>query len=148
MCINEFYFVNNNVLFRSIVDNGNKFEVRVIPESLVDVVLHLGHNQSGHNGYQRTYAAIKQLYYWIGMRAHILRYCKSCKVCAVQKVKKTQFEKQYIEPGVQPMEFVSMDLIGEFHPPSSKGNRYALTAVVCLQVTHFAYPSRTSQQKR
>ena len=43
------------------------------------------------------------------------------------------------------MEFVSMDLIGEFHPPSSKGNRYALTMqYVCLQVTLFAYPSRTN----
>ena len=46
------------ITFRSIVDNGHKFEARVIPESLRDVVLHLGHNQSGHNGYQRTYAAI------------------------------------------------------------------------------------------
>ena len=53
----DFYLVKNNVLFRSIADNGHKFEVRVIPESLVDVVLHLG-----HNGYQRTYAAIKHLY--------------------------------------------------------------------------------------
>ena len=52
---NQFYFIKNNVLFRSIVENGHKFEVRVIPESLRDVVLHLGHNQSGHNGYQRTY---------------------------------------------------------------------------------------------
>ena len=47
------------------------------------------------------------------------------------------------------MEFVSMDLIGEFHPPSSKGNRYALTApCVCSQDTPFAYPSRTSQQRK
>ena len=43
----EFYFVNNDVLFRSIVDNSHKFETRVIPESLVDVVLLLSHNQSG-----------------------------------------------------------------------------------------------------
>ena len=68
----EFYFVKNNVLFRSIVDNGHKFEARVIPKSLVDVVLHLGHNQSGHNEYQRTYAAIKHLYYLKGMRVQIL----------------------------------------------------------------------------
>ena len=74
------------MLFRSIAENGHKFEVRVIPESLKDVVLHLGHNQSGHNGYQRTYAAIKHLYYWKGMRTHVLCYCKSCKTCAVQKV--------------------------------------------------------------
>ena len=41
---NEFYFVKYDVLFRSIVDNGHKFEARVISGSLVDVVLHLGHN--------------------------------------------------------------------------------------------------------
>ena len=35
---NEFYFVNNNVLFKSIVDNGHKFKARVIPVSLMDVV--------------------------------------------------------------------------------------------------------------
>ena len=63
----QFYFVRNNVLSRSIVENAHRFKVRVIPESLKDVVLHLGHNQSGHNGYQRTYAAIKHLYYWKGM---------------------------------------------------------------------------------
>ena len=64
----QFYFVRNNVLFRSIVENGHNFKVRVIPESLKDVLLHLGHNQSGHNGYQRTYTAIKHLYYWKGMK--------------------------------------------------------------------------------
>ena len=42
---NEFYLVKNNVLLRSIVDNSHKFEARVIPDSLVDVVLHLGHKQ-------------------------------------------------------------------------------------------------------
>ena len=36
----QFYFVKNNVLFRSIVDNGHKFKARVIPEPLRDVVLH------------------------------------------------------------------------------------------------------------
>ena len=30
-----------------------------------------------------------------------------------------------------PMKLISMDLIGEFHPPSSKGNRYTLT-VICM----------------
>ena len=41
---NEFYCVKNDVLFRCSVDNGHKFEARVIPDSLVDVVLNLGHN--------------------------------------------------------------------------------------------------------
>ena len=31
----------------------------------------LGHNQSGHNGFQRTYAAIKRIYYWKGYAQRI-----------------------------------------------------------------------------
>ena len=92
----EFYIVKNNVLFRSIVDNGHKFKARVIPESLVDVVLHLGYNQSGHNGYQRAYAAIKCFCFWKGMRAQILQYCKNCKVCTLQKVKKPNLKSRYL----------------------------------------------------
>ena len=97
---------------------------------------------------REPYAAIKRLYYWKGMRTHILHYCKSCKTCAVQKVQKTQFEKQIFEPGVQPMEFVSMDLIGKFHPPSSRGNRYALTAVCMLTGYTFCIPikNKTAQE--
>ena len=55
----EFYYIENDILYRSIIDNGHKFSAAVIPEELTDTVLFLGHNQSGHNGYQRTYAAIK-----------------------------------------------------------------------------------------
>ena len=32
----------------------------------------------------------------------------------------------------QPMEFICMDLIGEFHPPTSRGHRYALTVMDML----------------
>ena len=38
------------------------------------------------------------------------------------------------------MEFMSMDLVSEFHPPSSKRNRYALTAVCMLTGYTFCIP--------
>ena len=57
-----------------------------------------------------------------------------------KRLKKTQFEKQIFEQGVQPMEFVCIDLIAEFHSPSSKGNRYALTAVYMLTGSTFCIP--------
>ena len=83
------------------MDNGQKFSAAVIPEDLTDTVLFLGHNQSSHNGYQRTYIAIKHSYYWKGMRKQVLVHCKTCVTCAKQKGQKTQFEKQIFEPGVQ-----------------------------------------------
>ena len=45
----QFYFIKKGVLYRSVVDNGHKFEAAVVPGDLIGMVLHLGHNQSGHN---------------------------------------------------------------------------------------------------
>ena len=41
------------------------------------------------------------------------------------------------------MEFIAMDLIGEFYPASSKGNRYTLTAVCMLTGFTFCIPLKS-----
>ena len=41
------------------------------------------------------------------------------------------------------MEFISMDLIGEFHPPSGKGHRYALIVICMLTGYMFCIPLKT-----
>ena len=41
------------------------------------------------------------------------------------------------------MEFISMDLIGEFHPPSQKGHRYALTVICMLTGYTFCIPLKS-----
>ena len=41
------------------------------------------------------------------------------------------------------MEFIAMDLIGEFYPASSKGNRYTLTAVCMLKGFTFCIPLKS-----
>ena len=42
-----------------------------------------------------------------------------------------------------PMQFISTDLIGEFHPPTSKGKRYALTVICMLTSYVFCIPLKT-----
>ena len=93
----EFYFVENDILYRTIIDNGQKFNAAVILDELTDTVLFLGHNQSAHNGYQRTYAAIKWSYYWKGMRKHILVHCKTCVTCVKQKHSKNTIQTANIQ---------------------------------------------------
>ena len=41
------------------------------------------------------------------------------------------------------MDFILMDLIGEFHPPSKRGNKYALTVICMLTGYVFCIPLRT-----
>ena len=64
---NEFYFVKNDVLFRSILDNGHIFGARVIPDLLVDVVLHLGFEESGTD-HNKTVIEIEERARSVGMR--------------------------------------------------------------------------------
>ena len=45
------------------------------------------------------------------------------------------------------MEFIAMDLIGEFHPASSKGNRYALTAICMLTGFTFCIPLKSKHRE-
>ena len=74
---------------------------------------------------------------------------KTVRYVQYKRFKRPSSKSKYSNQAFKPMEFVSMVLIGKFHPPSSKGNRYALTAqYVCLQVTLFAYPSRINQQRK
>ena len=141
-------FIKKGVLYRSMVDNGHKFEAAMVPEDLIGMVLHLGHisldiMDTKELMPQSSMSTIGKG--WENMHWFIV---KNCPTCAKQKVQKTQFEKQIFEPGVQPMEFVCIDLIGEFYPPSSKGNRYTLTAVCMLTGFTFCIPSRIKQHKR
>ena len=41
------------------------------------------------------------------------------------------------------MQFISMDLIGEFYPPTSKKHRYALTVICMLTGYVFCVPLKT-----
>ena len=91
----DFYFIKNDILDRSILDNVHKFSAAVVPDELTDTVLFLGHNQFGHNGYQRTYAAIKHSFYWKGMREHVLVHCKT-RVTYAKKTSKNTVEKANI----------------------------------------------------
>ena len=54
-----------------------------------------------------------------------------------------KFEKKIFKPSLQPMDFICMDLIGEFHPPTSHGHHYALIAVCMLTWFTWCVPLKT-----
>ena len=61
----------------------------------------------------------------------VREHVQACKFCQEHNKQAIKYSKYNFEAEPASMKFISMDLIGEFHPPSSKGNRYALT-VICM----------------
>ena len=110
---------------------------------MISTALLLTHDHTGHNGFRRTYAALKQLYYWKGMKKDVLMHCKHCQVCAKQKVERTKYIKDNFRPGSMPMESISMDLVGRLSKTSS-GHEYALTVICMLRGFMFCIPLKTN----
>ena len=74
---------------------------------------------------------VRRNYYWKGLRPDVVHYVKRCTVCRKYNSASPKYNKGTFQAPGAPMDFISMDLIGEFHPPSTRGNKYALT-VICM----------------
>ena len=129
----EYYSLDENeLLMRKVVDGGHEFCAIYLPSVLTFQVLRTAHDDLSHHGFPRTYAALKRVFYWRGMKEDIRKHCKTCARCQLHKLENVKFKRKIFKPSLQPMDFICMDLIGKFHPLTSHGHRYALTAVCML----------------
>ena len=134
------FTMENDILKRSLMVNGLLYKPIVTPSILKDCLIMLAHDEQGHNRFKRTYGSLQTVYYWKGMKRQIQLHCRRCRTCARHNVTTQELNKEHFAVPTQPMEFIAMDLIGEFHPASSKGNRYALTAICMLTGFTFCIP--------
>ena len=129
------YSIDDDVLYHCVTEGGQAFQAIYVPRTpsnLIQSILKAAHDDSSHNGFPRTYSAIRRLYYWKGIKEDIRQHCTSCYTCQLHRTAAVKFEAKHFKPGLRPMDFIAMDLIGEFHPPLSQGNLYALTGVCML----------------
>ena len=140
----EYYSLDENeLLTRKVIDGGHEFCAIYLPSVLIFQVLRTAHDDLGHNGFPRTYAALKRVFFRKGMKEDIRKHCKTCATCQLHKLENVKFERKIFRPSLQPMDFICMDLIGKFHPPTSHGHRYALTAVCMLTGFTWCVPLKT-----
>lgn len=117
----------------------------LIPKSQRNRILKSCHDEptAAHFGFFKTFFRVVLSYYWPGMRKDILRYVRSCTVCASQK---SSTEKQ---PGLMgnerkvsfPFQVISIDLMGKL-PTSSKGNSYLLVITDLFSKYTLVHPLR------
>ena len=110
------YYMEKGILKGFVEDGKQKFEVVVLPQVLSSTALHLAHEGLGHNGSPRTYALLKRYYYWKGLKPMVRKHVQACKFCQKHNKQAVKYSKYNFEAEPAPMKFISMDLIGEFHP--------------------------------
>ena len=91
----EYYNIDENgLLTRKVIDGGHKFCAIYLPAVLVLQVLHEAHDDLGHNGFPRTCAALKRVFYWKGMKENIRDHCKMCATCTLHRSKNIKFKRK------------------------------------------------------
>ena len=141
--IDQAYHVKDGILRKYVTDNKQRFDTIVVPIHYTLALLRLAHDELGHNGSARTYMLLRRLYYWKGMKPYVYKYVKQCRSCQQRNRQIVKYAQGQFKVPTTPMEFISMDLIGEFHPPSSKGHKYALTVICMLTGYTFCIPLMT-----
>ena len=139
----QLYLIRDKILKRYVIDGNCTYETTVIPRALTTQVLQMAYDNLGHNGTHRTYTLLKRLYYWKGLKPSVEKHIKMCYQCQRRNRKVFKYATLHFDVATFLMQFISMDLIGEFHPLTSRKCRYALTVICMLTGYVFCVPLKT-----
>ena len=74
----------------------------------------------------------------------MLKNTLRCVINVKEEINKyVKYATLHFDVATFPMQFISMDLIGEFHPLTSRKHRYALTVICMLTGYVFCVPLKT-----
>ena len=96
----------------------------VVPKSQQKSFLEMAHEESGHQGIDRTLARLSEMAYWVGQGRDVVHHCRYCARC--QFTKSSENKPAPLLPVIasKPWELVAVDILKV--PPSSQGNQYIL----------------------
>ena len=127
----QLYLVKDKILKRYVLEGDNTYETIVVPRALTAQILRMAYDELGHNGTHRNYTILKRLHYWKGLKLSVEKHIKICYQCQRRNKQVVKYATLHFYVATFPMQFISMDLIGDFHPPTDRNHRYALT-VICM----------------
>ena len=137
------YLVKDKILKRYVLEGDSTYETIVVPRALTAQILRMAHDELGHNGTHRTYTILRRLYYWKGLKPRVENHIKMCYQCQRRNKQVVKYATLHFDIATFPMQFFSMDLIGEFQPPANRKHRYALTVICMLTGYVFCVPFKT-----
>lgn len=98
----------------------------------------------GHKGVTKTYARIRERYFWPRMKIHIQQFIQKCSSCQLNKLTRLKTKQPLVltdTPG-ESFDKIAMDVVGPL-PSSPSGNVYILTIQDLLTKYSLAIPLKT-----
>jgi transposase InsO family protein len=100
---------SDDVLYRSVILEGQPVRQLLLPETMRDKVLESLHDQLGHQGKEKTLQLVRQRCYWARMVTDVERYCQKCERCTVAKAGRKLHTTMGTLSASKPLEVLAMD---------------------------------------
>ncbi|CAK8694208.1 unnamed protein product [Clavelina lepadiformis] len=132
-------FLHNGMLYRRIENSVEEIYAQLlVPSTMKNDVLKSVHDLihgGGHMGVKRTFARLKERFFWPFCHKDVETYCKECCLCDLRKVPR-RIVRAPLVPSEEntPMQKVEIDVLSGL-PETRNGNRYIL--VVCDTYTKY-----------
>ena len=120
------FILKNGVLYKR-PKSGDVLRI-VAPRKLRDTIIAQMHD-FGHLGIVKTLCEMQKRFYWIRMKADVIRWIRCCRICAKHKTK----QPRTVSPLKQELsgsrnERIAFDIIGPL-AESTRGNRFILVII-------------------
>ena len=150
------FLFKDDILYREFtspkVDFSQTHTQLVVPSKFRNHVMHIAHESilGGHQGSIKTTERVQSNFFWPGVQADVIRFCRSCDICQ-RTTPKGRISK--IPLGQMPLidtpfQRVAIDIVGPIQPISENGNRYILTLVDYATRYPEAVPLRSIETTR
>ena len=110
-----------------------------IPSHLCSLLLTQYHDDKCHLGIDKTYAAIREKYYWKNLFQSVIDHVNSCVPCRTRSIKADKPPTQNTDIPYHAFQKIAIDTSGPFTTTHS-GNKYIVTIVCLLTNWPEAYP--------
>lgn len=125
------YLLINGLLYKRNRKNPQR-PLRVIKISEMEMILYSFHEDplAGHFGYNETFRAISERYFWPQMGNDIKRHVQSCDTCQ-KRQKPIRTERLHPIKVGRPFDRIGMDIVGPL-PLTKRNNQYIVVATEYL----------------
>ena len=132
--------IKRELLYRMMKTRDGRLRSQlVLPKELREKAVRLAHEgvMSGHQGISKTTDRLTRAFWFLGIGAEVIRYCRSCDICqrTIAKGRVARVELGTMPIIDTPFDRVAVDLIGPIEPMSARGHRYILWSIT-LQDIH------------
>ena len=90
----------------------NTYQVYVVPQSLVQRVIKIFHDNRGHQGISRTINMVKRCFWFGKMQEQVNAYVNNCLLCCQHATHGIKYDSKHLPIPNRPFDGICLDCVG------------------------------------